>query len=683
MIKLFDKRIAQSTKGQIIALFLVFALLCGIGAIIGLNVLEVDNPDSAKFGYRGTWGLMQCVDGGFVDATISTNTKLDSNGEKISKNAPVWVVFVSLGFWLGGMILISFFTGVATEFLNTRREKILKGSVSYFFVKNYILIVGYDFQTRNLIKSLLAETSASKPDIVLVTDVSVEDIYGTLLPDLQPSDVCRLFIMRKDITMDDSYKDFDITGAEEIYIIGDGEGDGRDGKTLQALDTVSRAAKRDLLNLLPQIPQKRQIKVYLHIEDSVLYSNIRAIKLSMDALLTRQDLIERQPALKRPMDELLAKANAMFDLDVFNYYESWAWECWSNKNSSDGNDAYLPIRHAKETEHAELFVIGAGHMGRAMVNFAMPLMNYGGSGKHCKITVFDPDESKSCFLPAQKTLDALPELEVVCKQLDGCSDEANAMILEAAQKQDTSVTVVIALPKPEAAIRAYMAFPQSLCRENISVLVWQATESWCVPNKSYLKMGGTDSKADKRQLRYFGMTDHLPWKNPARFSYGMAINYFYSCWFEAGAPVSPNATDADFVVKAKSMWNQTQPEKSEYNGIKAGEKWTQTPRWRKWSSVNCGDTFREKSNMFKEGVPETAERVLKAEHNRWWTDRILNGWLPSGQRPQGYDSHADKVNMIHGDMIPFEELQDAVKDKDKIVIAAMAAFGFIENFNGA
>ena len=137
MKKWFDKYIALSSKSQMIALALAFVILILAGGIIGLFVLEKDNPDSAKFGFRGTWGLMQCVDGGFVDATISSNTKLTSTpeGEKITKNAPLLVVAISIVFWLGGMVLISFFTGAATNFLDFRREKIITGDVNYPFKK--------------------------------------------------------------------------------------------------------------------------------------------------------------------------------------------------------------------------------------------------------------------------------------------------------------------------------------------------------------------------------------------------------------------------------------------------------------------------------------------------------------------------------------------------------------------
>ena len=691
MKKWFDKFIAQSSRGQICALAAAFAVLAVAGGIVGQFVLEEGKPETAKFGFRGTWGLMQCVDGGFVDATISSRTEVSSPSEgeeaRITKHAPLLVVILSLGFWLGGMILLSFFVGVATNFLDVRRGKILDGSVDYSFKKKFILIVGYDFQTLNLIRSLFADDDEKETNsdrsIVLLTESDVEQIYADLLPELQPADARRVFIMRKDITQEDSYRKILVTGAEEIYIIGDGNAVGRDGKTLQALDAVSRVA----LGLLPQAKaaeagknpagnadpaagekQKqelqtqnspdRQIKVYLHIEDPVLYSSVRAIELSMDPL-------------------------KIFDLNVFNYYESWAWECWSHKDSRDGSgEAYLPIRYKQGTEHAELFVIGASRMGLAMANFAMPLMNYGGDGKHCRITVFDPDGSRRSLLPDQKTLDALPELEVVFRPLDGCSEEANALILEAAGRKDTSVTVVIAIPDPAAAIRVYSGFSKRLCREDISVLIWQATAKGSVPGKSYLRMGGTGSDADKRRMRYFGMTDFLPWKESARFNYGMAVNYYYNCWFPYGkdAPASPEATASDFIEKSNAMWDPERPEASCYNGVVAGTEWMGTKRWKKWSSVNSGDTFREKSLLF-DGVPyETAAvKILKAEHNRWWTERILAGWLPAEPGSVAANTYeADKNNMFHGAMIPFEGLPEKVKDKDKINIAAMAACGFLK-----
>ena len=666
MRKLFDKYVAQSSKGQMITLGLAFVLLIIVGGIVGKTVASADKGDNIyDFGRPETWGFMQCVDGGFVQATIRNNTvKTD---DKVEQPAPMSVILLSLAFWVGGMILVSFFTGAATDFLSSRREQILKGDVDYEFKKKYILIIGFDFQVKNLVKKLLTESRnplkrADRRDVVVITDSPVEDLYEDLLPELEAADARRLYMMRKDIALDESYEKFRITGAEEIYLIGDGDSVGRDGKTLQALEAMTRKAEKEIKTPGYKGLEK-QIKVYMHIEDSILYSQVRAMKLPAD-------------------DALVATSVTVFDLEVYNYYESWAWECWSHKDATDGKDAYLPLRHIRGSKHVELFVIGAGRMGRAMINFAMPLMNYGEDGKHCKITVFDPEVLKKSFLPDRETLDALPEIEVKFEEMDGCSDEANAIMFAAAQKPDTSVTVVIALSDPGLALRAYAEFSNRLRRENVSVLVWQASHSNDRPNKKYLMMGGEDSTADQTKIRYFGMTDKLPWKDPTRFNYGMAVNYYYNCWFPYGKeyPASPKATAKDFVATAKDMWkvDENGIVKSSSGGVLASEEWVKTQRWKKWSSVNSGDTFREKSVIF-DGVPyvEAAEKCLKAEHNRWWTEKLLGGWVldPTDTKHDG--SHADKAKMIHGDMVPFEDLTEGVKDKDKINIAAMAACGFI------
>ena len=678
----FDKQVAQSTRGQLHLMAWAALLMLLAGAVVGICILGKDDSGTAKFGYRGTWGVMQCVDGGFVDATISSNTKTEKSPdgtERIVEHASLGVVGISLLFWLSGMVLVSFFTGAAANFLDARREKILKGDVDYSFEKDYVLIVGYDFQVKNLVRNLLEEDVAR--DIVLLTDSSVEDIYGELFSELSPAHRRRFFAMRKDLTTVETYSRFMIAGAEQIYLIGDGGASGRDGKTLRALkiledkarselpaldladdERVARAFPDVVLRVEPTVADAapgaavggRQVKVYLHIDDSALYVQIRAMKLPGDK------------------DEN-STAPAVFDLEPYNYYESWAWECWSHKGAGDGADAYLPIKHVPGDGDVELFVIGAGRMGRAMVGFAMPLMNYGRDGRHSRITVFDPDPHgcRKSFLPDRAVLDALPEVEVVFRSMDACSDEANAIMLEAAEKPGASVTVVVALSDPGAAVRVCSELSGRLRRKNVSLLVWQATRSGNCPDKDFLRLGGPGTEADGTSLRYFGMTDRLPWRDAARSKCGMAFNYFYKLWYAGdGPPVeSPVATADGFLPAAVSAWN---PER-------AAEYWGKTDRWKKWSSVNGGDSFREKAVLLRDAPwAEAAERVLRAEHDRWWTERLLAGWIPDPTARPGVESHADKSHLIHGDMVPCEELNPSVKDKDKICIAAMAVCGYWE-----
>lgn len=630
-IKWFDKRIALSSKGQMFALAFAFAVLIAVGALVGSFVLNAKDSGNAKFGRTATWGLMQCVDGGFVDATITSNTKVD--GDVITQEAPLYVIFLSLGFWVLGAILMSFFTGAVTDFLNSRRDRIMSGTIDYAFRKNHILIVGFDFQVKNLIKGLFARHR--DVPVVLLTDGDVAAIYDEILPEIDDASALNLFVMKKDIAIADSYERISLTKALEIYLIGDDGAVGRDGKVLRALDEIVRRSKDE-----KDTEGHSPIRLYLHIEDSVLYSQVRAMKLPGDG-------------------------EGLFDLDVYNYYESWAWQCWSaRKDESSPEDDYLPLRHRKGTDRAELFVIGAGRMGRAMVNYAMTLMNYGVEGKRSRITIFDADRLKKGFLPDKETIDSMPEVEVVFSTHDGMSDEANSIMLEASQRADTSVTVVIALSNPSVASRAYTELSNRLRRSDISVLVWQSIHSNDCVDRRFLHLGGDGSTAEQAKLRYFGMTDCLPWQNSERFSFGRAVNYYYWKFYDDSSNPHPPAanmevSDEAFPAAARSAWDPK----------KASAIWHDTPRWKKWSSVNCGDSFKEKAFMFADSrYSDVAGVALKAEHNRWWSERLLTGWLvdTSIQRQ-------DKIRMLHPDMIPFEKLTNATRDKDKIIFAAMVA----------
>ena len=644
MKKFFDKYVAQSSTGQMIALMVAFALLIIAGGVVGQFIVDSSNGDNAKFGRPAAWGFMQCVDGGFVDATIANNTEIVDG--KITKEAPIHIILLSLGFWLGGMILVSFFTGAATDFLGSRRKDILNGDVDYDMKRGYILVIGYDFQVKNLIHRLMAESSAC---IVLITDRNVPQIYENVLPELQNGASRRLFVMRRELAEPESYAKLTIRGAQEIYIIGDEDSVGRDGKVLKVLDLLVEKARSERTTL-----GDGPIPLFLHIEDSVMYSRVRAMKL--------------------PPDE----CPELFNLEVYNYYESWAWRCWSEKGSVDAADqaSYLPIRHRSGTKHAELFIIGAGRMGRALANFAIPLMNYGEDCKHCKITLFDVEEHKRGFLPDEEVLKALPEVGVEYRNFEGCSDEANVMMREATGRPDTSVTIVIALKNPDAAVRAALELSNRLHRSEISVLVWQSTDCKSCPDKKFLRLGGEKAvngsvAADRMHIAYFGMTDVLPWKGSSRFDYGKTTNFFYeACCGDEKLPEELSLENQDFVARARRMYEEHVQEADRF--------WKKAERWEKWASVSGGDSLREKSMLFENGKYNEigARNLLVAEHNRWWTDKLLCGWLPASEA-EGLGSHAFKTEMIHGDMVPFGLLAGAVKDKDKINIAAMAVHGFI------
>lgn len=565
-----------------------------------------------------------------------------------------------------GMVAIP--TGIISSGLIECWDRNKEGLVRYKF-RDHGIVIGWDFQGPSCVKALLKDCA----EVLVVSGMDAKAIRRELELSIRTRDLSRVYIYNGLVTtggstLANSWPEL----SKGIVILGECNGLDNDGGNLH----IERVLRRHIKAATAKLPVKRPpIKVYLHIEDAVLYT--QALAMPKEGFEENDDLI---------------------DLEVYNYYESWAWQCWSLKDACDKDQdgcsenehegsPYLPLRHKPDAERVELFIVGSSMMGQAMANYAMPLMNYGEDRKHCKITIFDDCAAGGVFLPEKWALDALPEVDVVFKNVSGGSDEANDIMIRAASDPKTAVTIVIATPGPDAAVKSYAELANSLRRMDVSILVWQATTTDKCPRKPFLQTCG-----DRAKLRFFGMTDRLPWKNPARQMNGSAVNYFYDiifnwdsarkCWKDGSLPevVLPEATDDSLVATAKRAWI---PEL-------AMERWLAVQRWAKWSSISSSGSFKEKAFAFSDCATnvETRKRMLHAEHNRWWTERLLAGWKPC-EKPLDADKALRKKKEAelkssyqHWDMVPFDQLDAYTKDLDKVNIAAMAACGYIDCLTG-
>ena len=636
MKKFFDRYLFSRVGLQIAFSVVVILVFSAAGTCLRNWATHHAAPDI----YSQTfWGFRQITDGGSMAGTLDDlDTVAAESGNAFG--APV-VLAVALLSWFIGMVLYGFVAGAVANAFAGRKDKIDAGLVRYRF-RNHGLVVGWDFQGVACVKALLGECR----EVLVVSGVPAGDIRSELDQGLEAALAKRVFIYNGRIDADeDLLRDCRPERSRRIVILGERDESDNDGGNLHLERLV-----RTRIGARPG-NGRQPVKVHLHIGNPVLYA--QSLTVSEEGFAENDDWI---------------------DLEPFNYYESWAWRCWSAKGADDGGpgregDAYLPLRYRPDAERVELFILGAGPMGRAMARFAMPLMTYGAEGRHCKITLFDADPGPGPCLPEHRVLEALPETEAVFLETDGCSDEAGDLMLAAAADPKTAVTVVIAPPSADAdaAVRTYLALPNALRRMDVSILVWQQTLSGKCPSKAFLKTGG-----DRAKLRFFGMTDVLPWMDPARQAGGSAVNYFYDVAFKQdGVPqvALPKADAADLADVAKSVWNRDL----------AFRRWHGVPRWARWSSVNCADALRERAAAFPGFATDVSVRgrMLRAEHNRWWTERLLAGWALCEKPVDGEDKGAKKKAFQHWDLKPFDRLDDSTKELDRVSIAAMAALEFV------
>ena len=83
------------------------------------------------------------------------------------------------------------------------------------------------------------------------------------------------------------------------------------------------------------------------------------------------------------------------------------------------------------------------------------------------------------------------------------------------------------------------------------------------------------------------------------------------------------------------------------------------------------ELYNDRERAFTEQFEKTIERICaedaapttpEAEHDSWWIAYSDMGWV--------YGPERDPVKKTHPDMIPFNELSKAERDKDEIFLAA-------------
>ncbi len=605
--------------------------------------------------------------------------------------------------WIGLLFKFLVLTGLMgyiTKTVNARKDRFLNGEVDYRLDNNYSLIVGYDFQVRPLIKRLLSNSPDAR--VLLITDRNVRAIRAEMNTELSKKEAARLMYMRRDLALPGTYSGLRIRGANAVYLLGDEGAPGRDGIMLQASKIVADKVSSDIKAENNALSRNRQgavyqsletprvpVKVYLQFDDPEFYSQMCSERLPMDPETYPSDYKDEDKRGK------VIPETVLFDLEVFNYYDSWVWKCWSEKDSADGSSPYLPLRFKKDAERVELFVIGSGKATKAVVDSAITLMNYGDDTRHCRMTVVSDRSSE--ILPSDDVINALPELEVIEYSPCDIKGTVAAKMLEAVADKKRAVTIAIVEDAPEKSVRTYMRLPFAVrCCDDVSVLMWMGAQTRSLPDKSLV--AGTGDHMP--YLRYFGMTDCLPWMDSTRQASGVVVDFFYDLIFNGSKQKDnegnkkevwkyPELKDVqldrehlpydspNFLAVALDAWRRGQKS--------ALVKWKEKERWAKWSSMNSSDSFKEKAAAFPDCATnmETRRRALRAEHNRWWSERLLAGWkICAKPMDEDKDTRKKKEKELksmrrHWDLVPFDKLDDFTKDIDKLCIAAMAQQGFI------
>ena len=62
-------------------------------------------------------------------------------------------------------------------------------------------------------------------------------------------------------------------------------------------------------------------------------------------------------------------------------------------------------------------------------------------------------------------------------------------------------------------------------------------------------------------------------------------------------------------------------------------------------------------------LPDQLELLARMEHDRWWADRVLDGWTHNAVR--------DNKRKFHPNLVPYKELTEPIKQLDRDSVLQM------------
>ena len=471
MKKLFDKYLTQSSTGKFVALAMAFLLLIVIGGVIGRSVASRDNDDNmTAFGRPEAWGFMQCVDGGFVQATIGNNTKMKDG--KVVAPAPMSVILLSLGFWLGGMIIYSFITGSIVDALRNRQEKIAAGHVRYRH-RDHGIVVGWDFQGVATVLAMLDRWKLA--EVVVLSEQPAEKIRGELSSEIPEKKLGRVFICNGSVGNPEDLASLCAGRAKRIVILGDQNETNNDGGNMRLSIRLSNQIEKEIKKL--KQPPAEPVRMFVDV------TGLHALHVAR---------AHQKGGYEWPH----------VSVRIVNFFEEAAYELFSSVSRlGDENEkrVTLHFRADPDATHAHLIVAGFDEMAQALVLHAARIL--GSGGEPDRITVFTPDEATVVRFRGTFPVDRLLGVCVEFVAAD-IADPAQAKHLaNIVRDMSASVTLAVCGATPDEALETFSALPRALRFENICVLMEQrCLEKWTWTESALRWMGYAD-------VHFFGFTD--------------------------------------------------------------------------------------------------------------------------------------------------------------------------------
>ncbi len=536
---------------------------------------------------------------------------------------------------IGTIVFSGFFIAIVINSIRTAGERYVNGTASYRF-KNHILFLGYDpLMIGTLRQELEADRKAGqRSDFVVAVPECVASVRNELHRYLNSEQAKRVILLKcSRINADELQKVAWVKDARKIFIIGQPGEETHDALNLKCLGLVAA--------IYPQQGAEMPVPCYYYLRNQSTFYMIHRMDYKPENL--EKDILQAGLEYNPKHVGKFIKAS-----EPFNFYESIARHVLFGNENMSGD----VLRLNAEAGDPHIIIYGMNPMGAALMRDVLLTQHFAGRRLH--VTMIDENARKemhyligrhrpffeNCHYTFNDLTNSAPiddhpakldflDIDVDFIQSDVANPRLTDYIRDCADGEKETLAIAICTPDSPKNMALALYMPRIVFENKVPIWVYQTGD-----NSMNAFVENDDEKNLYSCIRVF-----------STMNYGISDRRKSRQWILAKA--------------ASNDYDQRHPNP---NSDEIYQWDFSEPRVR-WSSLyGAISKVSMLHHIGKDRTPilltaEEVERLAVAEHNRWNTEKLLNGWEPAAPGE-------GKTTFRHDKIVSYDKLDEETRVKD-------------------